>query len=544
MLLKRIANHQADPIGSGSQKEPSASVAVVIPTFNRTTYLRDALRSVFEQTRAADEVIVVDDGSDEDPTALVAEFPGVRLIRQENQGPSAARNAGIRAAKSDYVLCLDSDDVLVPTGIENNLACLAENPGVAFVYGAHQRVDANLRPMDRPYFTAMPRFAYHDLLQNNSVYVPGAALFDRAKLLEVGGFDARFRRSEDYDLFLRLARKYPVAGDPALVMKYRMHGSNLSANSSEMLAAALTLQERNRPEEGDATAMRAYRRGRKMLVRTFALGAWQSRPEVSPRRKWEERLRIARVAPFASLAAAVWQFSRRHLPHSTVEHLKQVLRNQAPAVGRVDLGDLRRTRPISKHSGDDRGTPIDRFYLEKFLTRYASDISGRVLEVGDDGYSRQFGSNITRQDVLDAQAGNPRATIVGDLSQAGALPEAAFDCLLINDTLQRIYDVPGAVREMWRGLRPGGVALVTMPGIAAARQDEFPQFWAFSALAATRVFADVFGGENVEVETFGNVYAVTCFLQGLAVEEVELAWLDKHDPKFPIVVAIRARRAR
>jgi glycosyltransferase involved in cell wall biosynthesis/SAM-dependent methyltransferase len=519
------------------------TVAVVIPTFNRATYLREALRSVIDQTRPVDEIIVVDDGSDDDTRTVAAEFPGVIFIHQDNKGPSEARNVGIRAARSDYVLCLDSDDVLVPDGIENSLACMAENPGVGFVYGGHHRVDAALRPIDRPYFTPMPRDAYHDLLLNNSIYMLGTVLFDRAKLIEVGGFDPQFRRSEDYDLFLRFARKHPIAGDPAIVANYRIHGANLSARIDEMLISALTAQERNRPDDDDIAGLRAYKRGKKMLVRTYAIGAWRAEAQVSRRRKWEERLGMARIAPFSSLVAAAWQFTRRHLPQPVVERLRRILRRQAPALGRVQMGDLKRTRPIGRHFGYDRGTPIDRYYLERFLAANSRDITGRVLEVGDAVYSARFGSKIDRQDVLHVAPGKPEATIVGDLSQAGTLPAAAYDCMVIMHTLQYVFDLQAAVREIKRGLKPGGVALVTLAGVAAVDSGQFAQYWSFCRPAAMRLFADVFGADNVQVEEFGNVYAATCFLQGLALEEVEPTWLDQLDAKYPILVAVRARRA-
>lgn len=522
----------------------SPTVAVVIPVFNRAAYLREALNSVFAQTRPADEVIVVDDGSDDDPTPVVSEFPGARLIRQANQGPSTARNAGIRAAKSEYVLCLDSDDVLVPDGIRNSLACMAENPGAAFVYGGYRKVDQALDPIDRACFRRLSHEPYRDLLGGNLVEMLGTVMFDRARLLGVGGFDPAISRCEDYDLFLRLARHHPVAGDPAIVAHYRIHEASLSAHADEMLVAALVARERNRPEGDDSEGLLAYRRGKGMLVRSFANGAWRADAQVSRVRKWQERRGMARIAPFASLAAAVWQFTRRHLPRPVERQIRRTLRRHAPQTGRVQMGDLNRTRPISRHFGYDRGTPIDRYYIEKFLSHHRLDISGRVLEVGDASYSRAFGSNISRQEVLHVRADHPGATIVGDLSRSGTLPEAGLDCMILTQTLHLIYDAPAAVREIWRGLRPGGVALVTVPGVASVDRGEFADtwFWSLTPLAARRVFADVFGAENVEVEAFGNVYAATCFLQGLAVEDVEPSWLDKYDASYPMIVGVRARR--
>jgi len=516
----------------------------VIPVFNRLHFLGDTLRSVFAQTLPPREVIVVDDGSQDDPTSIVAEHPGARLIRQTNGGPSAARNAGIQAAVSDYLICLDSDDVLLPTGIESGLACFAENPGVAFVYGAHQRVSEELHPLGPPFFAPMDRFAYHELLRNNHIHMLGSVMFDRVKLVEAGGFDPEVHRSEDYELFLRLARRHPIAGHPGLVAQYRIHEANLSRRYGEMAASALAAQERHRPGEGDHAGQRAYALGKRTVMRAYAVSAWRPDPAGPRARKWENRLDMARMAPFSSIGAALWQFTRRHLPPSATDRIKALLGRGAPGVGKVQMGDLARKRPISRHFGYDRGTPIDRYYIENFLDRHGGDILGRVLEIGDDTYSRRFGSRIERQDVLHIDPQAPGATITGDLSQTGLLPHDAFDCMIVTQTLHLIYDVAASVRELHRGLKPGGVLLVTLPGVASVDRGEFADtwYWSMTAKSVGRLFGDVFGPENISVGVHGNVYAATCFLQGLALEEINQSWLDKFDPGYPMIVTVRARR--
>jgi hypothetical protein len=254
---------------------------------------------------------------------------------------------------------------------------------------------------------------------------------------------------------------------------------------------------------------------------------------------------MARLAPLSSLGAAAWQFARRHLPASATERLKDLLGRRAPGLGKVRLGDLTRTRPISWQYGYDRGTPVDRHYIEAFLARNSSAIRGRVLEIGDDAYSRRFGSEITQQDVLHVREGAPGATITGDLARQGLLPEAAFDCMIVTQTLQLIYAMSAAVRELHRGLKPGGILLATLPGVASVGRGRIADtwFWSMTGPAAKRLFGEIFGEENVSVGVHGNVYAATCFLQGLAVEEVREEWLDKHDPAYPLIVTVRARRA-
>ena len=141
--------------------------------------------------------------------------------------------------------------------------------------------------------------------------------------------------------------------------------------------------------------------------------------------------------------------------------------NRRPAMGRVRFGDFARTAPIDSYFGFGRGTPVDRFYIESFIARNCDDIAGRVLEIGEPTYSRRFGAErVTRQDVLHLRPGNPHATLVGDLTAADVLPRDSFDCIVLTQTLQFIYDFKAAIAQLHAALKPGGVILVTLPGIS------------------------------------------------------------------------------
>lgn len=236
-------------------------------------------------------------------------------------------------------------------------------------------------------------------------------------------------------------------------------------------------------------------------------------------------------------------YARKRLPPPVIQVLKG-FRGALP-VGRFNFGDFGRTQPVSGQFGFDRGKPIDRYYIEAFLARQSADIKGRTLEIGDDSYTRQFGgSGVLQADVLHVNVDNPQATIVGDLSVPDTLPQAAFDCLVLTQTLHLIYDMRAAVAEMNKALKPGGVVLLTVPGISQVDRGEWGStwYWALTPSAATRLFADAFGPENVEVEGHGNVYAATAFLQGLAFEEVDRGKLDIADPAYPVVVTVRAQK--
>ena len=190
---------------------------------------------------------------------------------------------------------------------------------------------------------------------------------------------------------------------------------------------------------------------------------------------------------------------------------------------------MRRPAPISRCFGLDRGLPIDRYYIEAFLGRHVPDIRGRVLEIGDSTYTRRFGGpQVSRSDVLHAAPGNTAATLIGDLATGEGIPQAAFDCTILTQTLQFIYDVPSAIRNVCRSLKPGGVVLATVPGISQISRydmDRWGDFWRFTPLSARRLFQEAFPQEALSVKSYGNVLAAVAFLHGLATEELrEASW--------------------
>lgn len=203
--------------------------------------------------------------------------------------------------------------------------------------------------------------------------------------------------------------------------------------------------------------------------------------------------------------------------------------------------------PVSRSFGHDRGTPIDRYYIERFLQRHSRDMHGRTLEVGDATYTRRFGEDrVTHADILHTPPGGRNATIIGDLASGQGIPAAAFDCIILTQVLPFIFDVRAAVANCHRALKPGGVILATVPCISQISQfdmERWGDFWRFTTLSARRLFGEAFAGGTVEVESHGNVLAATAFLQGLAVEEVTKDRLDHHDPVYQLIVTIRAVRA-
>ena len=219
--------------------------------------------------------------------------------------------------------------------------------------------------------------------------------------------------------------------------------------------------------------------------------------------------------------------------------------DHVPPVGSVSLGSLRRITPFSREFGYDRGLPIDRYYIEAFLLAHASDIRGHVLEVADDIYTRRFGGDrVSRSDVLHVAA-EPAATIIADLTRAEQLPSETFDCVILTQTLQFIFDVPAALRTVERILRPSGVLLATVPGISAISRydmDRWGCYWAFTSLSVLRLIDGAFGAGNARIETHGNVLTAVAFLYGMAAEELEPSELDARDQDYQLLITIRAEK--
>ena len=201
-----------------------------------------------------------------------------------------------------------------------------------------------------------------------------------------------------------------------------------------------------------------------------------------------------------------------------------------------------RTTPLSSYWGLDRGTPVDRYYVERFLAQHQADIQGCVVEVGDSRYTDTFGRTARQREILDINPNNPRATIVADLTAADGVPADSFNCFILTQTLQFIFDVDAALRHVHRTLQPGGVVLATVPSVSriAPAYGLERDYWRFTVASCRALFGTVFGADRVTVRSYGNVRTATAFLFGLASEELSRAELEEEDEYFPLIITIRA----
>ena len=226
-------------------EEMTPQTTIVIPCFNQAAFLPEAIDSALKQSVSV-SVVVVDDGSTDDTRSVCERYPAVQYFHQHNQGLAASRNNGLRHVATDYVCFLDADDRLLPEAIETGLRRLTQRSDLAFTSGEHRYIDVAGRVAEE-WQRAMPdRSHYEALLRSNYIGMGAAVVFRRAPVEAVGGFDSTLRACEDYDLYLRIAKRYPIDAHSTLVAEYRKYPGTMSSDPFVMLESALTVLQRHR----------------------------------------------------------------------------------------------------------------------------------------------------------------------------------------------------------------------------------------------------------------------------------------------------------
>jgi glycosyltransferase involved in cell wall biosynthesis len=258
-----IADHGA---GAWSQ---DPLVSVIIPCYNGEAFLKEAIESALEQSYPWVEVIVVDDGSTDSSPEIAQKLP-VRYIRQPNRGLTASRNLGVWESRGSYIVFLDADDRLKPDAIETGLRVLAERPECAMAVGDHLFVSEDGSHLANSRKECLAASHYEALLRSNFIEMISSVVFRRCVLDEVGGFNTDLRVAEDYELYLRIAREYPICSHPTVVAEYRRHHENASHNSELMLGMTVgVLRSQARYIRGDARRLFAFLDGLRTWRRQY-----------------------------------------------------------------------------------------------------------------------------------------------------------------------------------------------------------------------------------------------------------------------------------
>ncbi|MBW4593914.1 MAG: glycosyltransferase [Brasilonema angustatum HA4187-MV1] len=543
-------------------KDHKPLVSVIMNFLNAEKFIEEAIESVLAQTYNKWELLLIDDGSTDSSTFIALRYAQknpdqVIYLEHEahqNLGKSTSRNLGIRKAKGDYIAFLDADDIWLPQKLERQIAILVAQPEVGMVCGStlmwfswtgkpddlqrdyKRELGVPLNTLIQP-----PKLLTLLLQRKASTPTTCGVLLRREVVEDVGGFDESIQFIyEDQVFFIKVYLKAPVFVESGCWDRYRQHPDSCchvaqkagqydpyGLNPAELTFLKWVEKYLSEQELEDAQIWQALKEALRPYQHPILYQV------------------IKRTQKFKSfMKNQLKTITKKTLPVFLQRLLVRSLgKTYYPPVGHVQFGDLRRPKPISCHFGYDRGLPIDRYYIEKFLACQSDDIHGRVMEIGDNFYTRQFGGDsVTKSDVLHVKQGNPDATIVGDLSKSDNIPSDSFDCLILTQTLQYLYDLRSGLQTIYRILKPGGVALVTVPGITVLNDKEWNYCWCwgFTTVSAQVLFEEVFPKENVNVETHGNVLTATSFLQGLATEELKKKEMDNCDPAYPVLITVRA----
>jgi glycosyltransferase involved in cell wall biosynthesis len=290
-------------------------VSVVIPCYNQARYLGEAIQSVLKQSYRNYEVIVVDDGSTDDTGEVASSYEGVRVVRQQNQGLSAARNSGLKQSRGEYVVFVDADDRLMEEALEVGVEALNAHPDAAFVFGHFQLINAegNCISVQRGAFS--DEDYYLTLLQYNFIGVPAMVTYRRSVFDTVVGFDNSVSPAADYDMYLRVAREFPIHCHHQLVAEYRQHQSQMSRDAALMMKtviAVLTSQKKyikgnKQYEAANKKGMRTWRKGYGFQL---FIELWEAARGGDIRRAIPAALRALRNYPEGFIVCPLWRLYR------------------------------------------------------------------------------------------------------------------------------------------------------------------------------------------------------------------------------------------
>ena len=488
-----------------------SGIAVVIPCFNLGRFIEEAVHSVLGQTRAATEVVVVDDGSTDPTTRQVLasmDLPGVRIVRTENCGVSAARNRGIRLTSAEYLVTLDADDRLSPDYLAQTAARLDAQPELGFVSTALQTFGESAyvwTPREPSVVNALVRGAPHP-----------ASLFRRTVWDAVGGFDQSpsLQGCEDLDFWVSaMEHGYRGAVIPQALLEYRVrHDSvhqRLVFGGGQQGVMAAVFKKHRRTIESIGPELLIEKERFLAEQRVYRAGLTARRDELALEQRDLE-------TEFGKLEAAL----ARHGCWGLVE-------------GWSPLNDLAVARPV---------TSVDAFYVRSFLAQYSSDISGRVLRVEESdrpGLDEPADTGSGGQ-----QIGTLHRTVrAADLA---TLPPETADCIISVDAVRSAYDVRRVIAEMHRVLTPGGVLLCALQAVHSRLDDAgtVSDYWRLTEASARKIFAEVFPPASFSVQVYGNVRACAAVLAGADVSRLQPAERDTVDPMFPVAYGVRAVRSR
>lgn len=524
-------------------------LSVVLTICQHDIHVENAVSSVLNQTAPIAEVLVVDSSPTSAIETIVPQAPNIRYIHRPNANLAAARNIGIAETNSECLLFLNSNDFLLPNAVQTGLCYLEKHSEVDVVLFDFQWTDdtgnAAWRSGRRPF---LDKGLFPRLLTGELVFAHSSTFYRRRAFDRIGQFRSHVSAASDRDLLLRAAaQSLTLVADSTVVAKCRPS----LASSKEMMTAVRTSLSQVDLTQYPAGYHDLRRKGIAAAENAYGELLWNNLRSNVRRGRWNLSLlkELGRVG--AACPSLVARELGRFLRHSVGKHVYSLAgpkQKQIHLVTELARLQLKGATGVSDQFGFDRGQPIDRYYIERFLARKSIEIRGRVLEVSNNRYTTQFGgSRVTQSDVLHPDPAWAEATIHADLTDSAALPDAIFDCVILTQTLHLIYDVRAVLRTISKALSPGGTLLITAPSLSRLYHLNEPSYlnldqdsWRFTRWSFGKLLSEFFPLSGIEVNVAGNLAANTAFLYGLAVEEMPPGVLDQIDEENEMLILASA----
>ena len=522
-------------------------VSVIVIFLNAEEFIQEAIESVLAQTYKHWELLLVDDGSTDKSRDIALRCTErhpekVRYLEHaghKNRGMSVSRNLGIANAKGEYIAFLDADDVWLPLKLQHQVSVLESQPRAAMVYGPTQwwySWSGNADDRQRDYI--------HDVgVQPNTLLQPPAlltqflrvpemspctcsALMRRKVVDRVGGFEEHFRGLyEDQAFFAKVSLAAPVFVTSECSARYRQHAkSNCSTTQIQHSAARSAFLRWLADYLSKQYNVRRWRR-----LRT---GFWPCRYP-----KLDRIYQRARCG----LPGQIWR--------SAVGFRFNWL--SLPLVRNVRCLQFRRLQPL-RH-GRQRGTPIVRYYWERYLQEHQADIRGSALEIGTTGTIRKFGGMlVTCAEAIDLSPHSPEVSVVADLSRADHVPSDRYDCFVNQFTMHLIYDAEAALYHSIRLLKPGGVLLINFSCVdyyfprgldMGTGEPLFLYRWYTPIQVENMLRSLSLRPENYTLYIYGNLFTRIAYQMNMPAEELTRRELAFVDPGHPLLICVRVVKA-
>ena len=214
---------------------------------------------------------------------------------------------------------------------------------------------------------------------------------------------------------------------------------------------------------------------------------------------------------------------------------------------KINWHNLRNLKPISKDFGWSRGKPIDRFYIEQFLSSNINFIKGDCGEISEKRYLNMFDNDLIKSSkIFDIDHNNKSADIYGNLENIDNIPQNLFDCFICTQVLNFVYDYSTASKSLFKMLKPNGILLLTVSGpsthISEYDMVRWGDYWRFTEKSILKNFEEIFGKENIQVKSYGNVLSAISMMQGIASEELSENEITFNDPLYPIIISVIAKK--